>query len=155
LKYIASGKFLMVGNGKNYKSMAYVDNIAAFIKYHLLNTTPGYKVFNYVDRPDLNMERLVKQVEIILEKKIPTFRLPVWLGMTGGYGFDLLSKITGKNYSVSSVRVKKFCATTQYDASAAHNSGFIAPYTIEEGLEKALIYEFANQHKDDITFITE
>jgi len=31
LKQIAGGKFLMVGNGKNVKSMAYVENVAAFI----------------------------------------------------------------------------------------------------------------------------
>lgn len=55
LKQIASGKFLMVGKGTNYKSMAYVGNIAAFIKYHLENTKPGYQVFNYIDKPDVNM----------------------------------------------------------------------------------------------------
>ena len=32
--------------------------------------------------------------------------------MTGGYCFDLLAKLTGKKLAVSSVRVKKFCATT-------------------------------------------
>ncbi|MEM4360079.1 MAG: NAD(P)-dependent oxidoreductase, partial [Candidatus Bilamarchaeaceae archaeon] len=30
LKQIASGRFIMVGNGKNIKSMAYVENVAAF-----------------------------------------------------------------------------------------------------------------------------
>jgi nucleoside-diphosphate-sugar epimerase len=37
LRQIASGKFLMVGNGKNVKSMAYVENVAAFIEYNLNN----------------------------------------------------------------------------------------------------------------------
>lgn len=55
--------------------------------------------------------------------------------------FDLLAKITGKKFSVSAVRVKKFClprseayrgATTQFDATTAHNSGFKAPYTLSE-----------------------
>ena len=39
LKQIASGKFLMVGNGNNKKSMAYVGNIVAFTKF-LMETKP-------------------------------------------------------------------------------------------------------------------
>ena len=35
LKQIASGKFLMIGKGQNKKSMAYVGNVVAFIKYRL------------------------------------------------------------------------------------------------------------------------
>lgn len=155
LKQIASGKFLMVGKGTNYKSMAYVGNIAAFIKYHLQNTQPGYQVFNYIDKPDLNMNELVSQVEKSLNKHIPSTHFPYWLGMLGGYGFDILGKITGKKFSVSSVRVKKFCATTQFDSTKAHNCGFKAPYTLAQGLHNTLHYEFIERQKDGITFESE
>lgn len=155
LKQIASGKFLMVGKGTNYKSMAYVGNVAAFIKYQLENTKPGYRVFNYIDKPDLNMNELVAQVETSLSKKIPSTHFPYWLGMLGGYGFDILGKITGKKFSVSSVRVKKFCATTQYDASKAHGCGFKAPFTLNEGFDRTLNYEFIQQNQDGITFESE
>jgi nucleoside-diphosphate-sugar epimerase len=155
LKQIASGKFLMVGKGLNYKSMAYVGNVAAFIKYQLVNIKSGYQVFNYIDKPDLNMNDLVTQVEISLQKKIPSTHFPIWLGMLGGFGFDVFSKLTGKKFEVSAVRVKKFCATTQFDAAAAHNSGFKAPFTLLEGLDRTLQYEFANEQKDDITFLSE
>jgi nucleoside-diphosphate-sugar epimerase len=155
LKQIASGKFLMVGKGTNYKSMAYVGNIAAFIKYHLENTKPGYQVFNYIDKPDVNMNELVSQVEKSLDKNIPSAHFPYWLGMLGGYGFDVLSKVTGKKFPVSAVRVKKFCATTQFDATAAHSCGFKAPYTLAEGLHNTLHYEFINKQNDGITFVSE
>jgi len=155
LEQIASGKFLMVGKGTNYKSMAYVGNIAAFIKYLLKNLKPGYQVFNYIDKPDLNMNELVAQVETSLNKKIPSTHFPYWLGMFGGFGFDILSKLSGKKFSVSSVRVKKFCATTQFDATAAHNSGFKAPFALAEGLDRTLQYEFTKKQKDGITFESE
>ncbi len=155
LKQIASGKFLMVGAGTNYKSMAYVGNVAAFIKYHLENIKPGYQLYNYVDKPDLNMNELVLQVEKSLNKKIPATHYPYWLGILGGIGFDILSKITGKKFSVSAVRVKKFCATTQFDSKVAHNCGFIAPYTILEGLDNKLKYEFIETNQDGITFESE
>lgn len=155
LNQIASSKFLMVGKGRNYKSMAYVGNVAAFIKYSIDSQEPGYRVFNYIDKPDLNMNDLVQQVEKSLGKKMISFRLPYWLGYLGGFGFDLLAKLTGKKFTVSSVRVKKFCATTQFDATAVHCSGFKAPYTLAEGLHNTLHYEFINMNKDQVTFESE
>lgn len=155
LKQIAGGKFAMVGAGTNYKSMAYVGNIVEFIKYKLLNVNTGYEVYNYVDKPDLSMNELVSEVEKSLNKKIPSTHLPYALGMLGGYCFDILSKLTGKKFAISSVRVKKFCATTQFDASKVHSSGFVAPYSLSQGLDRTLQYEFVHDKKDDITFVSE
>lgn len=155
LKQIASGKFLMVGNGNNKKSMAYVGNIVAFTKFLMENKTTGYNVYNYIDKPDSNMNELVGHVSKVLNKHIPTTHFPYWLGMLGGYGFDLLAKITGKKLTVSSVRVKKFCATTEFDATKVKETGFKAPYTLGEGLARTLEFEFIHDASNGITFKTE
>lgn len=154
LKQIASGKFLMVGKGENKKSMAYVGNIVAFVKFMIEHKTAGYNVFNYVDKPDFNMNDLVNLVEKTLKKHIPATHFPYWLGMAGGYCFDLLAKITGKKLTISSVRVKKFCATTEFNADRMLKSGFKAPYTLQEGLSRTLEYEFIHP-EDGITFVSE
>lgn len=155
LKQISSGKFLMVGNGKNVKSMAYVGNIVAFVKYMIENIQTGYNVFNYVDKPDNDMNKLVYQVSNVLKKHIPSTHYPYWLGMAGGYCFDLLAKITGKKLTISSVRVKKFCATTQFDATQAHSTGFKPPFSLDEGIARTLEFEFVHPRTDDIQFISE
>ena len=155
LRQISSGKFLMVGKGENKKSMAYVGNIVAFVKYLIDNVTEGYNVFNYIDKPDNNMNQLVAHVSKVLNKHIPATHFPYWLGMLGGYGFDVLAKITGKKLTVSSVRVKKFCATTEFDAKKAHSCGFKAPFTLDEGLARTLEFEFVHPRTDDIQFISE
>ena len=155
LKQIASGKFLMVGNGNNKKSMAYVGNIVAFTKFLIENKTTGYNVYNYIDKPDFNMNELVGHVSKVLNKHIPTTHFPYWLGMLGGYGFDLLAKITGKKLTVSSVRVKKFCATTEFDATKVKETEFKAPYTLGEGLARTLEFEFIHDASNGITFKTE
>jgi nucleoside-diphosphate-sugar epimerase len=155
LRQIASGKFLMIGKGQNKKSMAYVGNVVAFIKHRLELTQEGYHVFNYVDKPDLTMTSLLKVIEKSLNKKIPSIRIPVWLGFIGGYGFDFLAFITRKKPAVSSVRVKKFVATTQFDATKVHSSGFKAPFSLEEGLNKTLEHEFINPKDDDVLFYSE
>lgn len=54
------------------------------------------------------MNDLVLHVEKVLNKHIPQTHFPYWMGMLGGYCFDLLAKITGKKLTISSVRVKKF-----------------------------------------------
>lgn len=152
---IASGKFLMIGQGDNLKSMAYIGNIVAFIKYLIENDRPGYRVYNYVDKPDFNMNTLVCKVRQNLGQKGPLIRIPEWLGMLGGYGFDAFAKISGKKLPISSVRVKKFCATTQFSAEKLNNTGFKRPFTLEEGLERTLRYEFIEDHSNEPVFITE
>jgi len=58
LNQIASDRFIMVGNGKNKKSMGYVLNCAKFLTF-LLKTAPGKYVYNYADKPDLRIDELV------------------------------------------------------------------------------------------------
>lgn len=149
LRQIASGKFLMIGKGQNKKSMAYVGNVVAFIKYRLELSEKGYHVFNYIDKPDLTMTSLLGVIENSLNKKIPSVRIPIWLGYLGGFGFDVLAFVTRKKLAISSVRVKKFVATTQFDAIKVHSSGFKAPYTLEKGLDRTLNYEFVQERSDD------
>lgn len=155
LKQISSGKFLMVGNGKNFKSMAYVGNVVAFVKFLIENVTTSYNVFNYVDKPDKNMNSLVETVSRVLDKKIPSTHYPYWLGMLGGYAFDTVAFITRKKLTVSSVRVKKFCATTSFNAQKAHTSGYLPPFSLDEGLERTLKFEFINPPEDQIVFKSE
>ena len=69
LNQIASGKFLMIDNGKNKKSMAYVKNVAAFLEYSL-RFKPGMHIYNYIDKPDFDMNTLVSKIREVLFKKI-------------------------------------------------------------------------------------
>ena len=155
LHQISSGKFLMVGNGSNKKSMAYVGNIVAFIRFLIEEQWSGYHVYNYIDKPDMTMNELVGHVSKVLKKHIPATHFPYWLGMLGGYGFDFLAWLTRRKLTISSVRVKKFCATTKFNADKVQASGFKAPFTLGEGLARTLEFEFVHPRTDDITFKTE
>ena len=154
LKQISSGYFLMIGKGDNKKSMAYVGNVVAFIKNRLEKKEQGYHVFNYVDKPDFSMKELVSTIENKMKIVLPKIQIPRWLGMFFGYAFDLFSFITTKKTSISSIRVKKFCAQTQFDASKVHGL-FKAPYTLKEGIDKTLEHEFINPKTDEILFFSE
>ena len=155
LKQISSGRFLMVGKGNNVKSMAYVGNVVAFVKFMIDNVKEGYNVFNYIDKPDMTMNELVPHVGKVLGKQIPAIHFPYWLGMLGGKCFDLLAWVLRRKLAISSVRVKKFCATTQFDASKVADSGFVPPYSLAEGLSRTLEFEFVHPRTDDIEFKSE
>lgn len=135
LHQIAINKFLMIGKGDNKKSMSYVENVAAFICYCIKKDLKGYNLFNYADKPDLTTKELVEQAEIALGKKVLPLRIPYSIGLMGGYFFDALSRLTGKKYSISAVRIKKFCATTQFSSVHIEQTGFKPKFTLNEGLE--------------------
>lgn len=138
LAQIAHGKFLMIGKGNNKKSMAYVDNIVGFIKYCLDNSYTGYHLYNYADKPDLTTNALLKAVEQSLHKKLPPVRIPYFIGYTGGLALDVLGKLTGKKFSISSVRVKKFCATTEFSAVRMQQTGYKPMVSLSQGIDDTI-----------------
>ncbi len=135
LKQIASGKFVMVGRGKNKKSMAYVENVAGFISHCIDKKFKGYHLFNYIDKPDLATKELVHHAEEALGRKIIPIKIPYFIGYSGGIFLDMVSKITKKKFSISAVRVKKFCATTQFSSVTIQTTNYTPKKTLAEGLE--------------------
>lgn len=154
LRQIASGKFVMVGSGLNRKSMAYVENVAAFLEYSL-DFKPGVHIYNYIDKPDFTMNTLVAHVNKLLNKSSAIkFRLPVSIGLLVGSCFDLVAKITGQKFPISTIRVKKFCANSVYD-SAIKSTGFIPPVPLMDAIEKTVRFEFIEDHKNEQVFYSE
>ncbi|MBR7779961.1 NAD-dependent epimerase/dehydratase family protein [Undibacterium rugosum] len=154
LKQIASGRFLMIGNGENRKSMAYVENIVAFIEFSI-GFKPGVHLFNYIDKPDFTMNVLVGIVNRMFGRsdKI-AFRLPYSVGYAVGRGFDLFASITGRRPSISSIRVKKFCSDSVFDTSVT-STGFIPPVKLRDALQKTIKFEFLGGLGDGVVFYSE
>ncbi|MDB4191236.1 NAD(P)-dependent oxidoreductase [Amylibacter sp.] len=155
LNQIASGKFLMVGKGENKKSMAYIGNIVAFLEA-CISAEQKYGIYNYVDTPDLMMNELVSQVRAKLKGKTGVGpRLPYWLGMILGYTMDLVSKLSGKNLPISSIRVKKFASSSEFRTAKGNLNNFEAPFSLSEGLQRTLYSEFIAPDPNREKFFTE
>ena len=154
LNQIQSKRFVMIGNGENEKSMAYVGNVVSFIVY-CLNLNKGIHIFNYIDKPDINMNQLVKKVrKKLFNKNNIGIRLPKFFGIFVGIIADIFAKAVNKNLPVSYIRVKKFLSSTKF-SSSVKDIGFVAPFSLEEGLDNTIQYEFIDDNKDKITFETE
>jgi len=146
INQIASGKFLMIGNGKNQKSIAYVQNVAAFL-VHVLTCPQDAHLYNYADKPDLTMRGMVADIRHSLGRSGLGPQLPYIVGILGGALCDVIAKITGRTLPISLVRVKKFCANTIVKADKVKETGFQARFTLEEGLADMIEAEFPANKK--------
>ncbi len=136
-RQIAASKFVMVGSGRNVKSVAYVENLVAFLAF-CLGFGPGAHVYNYVDKPDMTMNELVAFVRRGLGQKAHDgFRVPYPVALTAAAVLDAVAHFTGRDFAVSALRVRKFCAATSF-ASAVAETGFVAPVSLEQGLAATL-----------------
>lgn len=147
LHQIAINKFLMIGKGTNMKSISFVENVSAFITYCIKQDLQGYNLFNYADKPDLSSNELVSVAENALGRKVLPVRIPYAIGLAGGMFFDLLSKITGRKFPISAIRIKKFCATTKYSSVHIQETGFVPEFSLNEGLHITLQSIMAEERK--------
>jgi nucleoside-diphosphate-sugar epimerase len=145
---ISTRKFIMVGSGKNIKSLAYIKNVATFLK-SCIKTNQKYGIYNYVDTPELTMNELVRHVRSKLIGKFDVgLRIPYWLGFFVGCLADLKSNITRKNSDLSSIRVKKFASSSHFIGSISNLDGFKPPFDLIEGINMTLEEEFISHSLD-------
>lgn len=144
LRQISSRWFLMIGDGNNKKSMAYVHNLASFVKFSL-DLPVGAHIFNYVDKPDYSMSQLVdltqRTMGIVNARR---FSLPIPIGYLVGRVFDLLAFLSRREMKISSLRIKKFCSNSVFD-SRVGDVGFVADHRLEEALIRTIKSEFIGQ----------
>lgn len=144
LKQIYDRKFIMIGNGNNIKSLAYVENISFFIKT-LLNQKEHLIVVNYVDKPDLNINELLAKVLIIMGRNPHIgLRIPRSLGISIGFIFDIFSYFLKRKLSISSTRIRKFTSNTVY-SSKNLNTNISNLINLDVALKETIEIEFINK----------
>jgi nucleoside-diphosphate-sugar epimerase len=142
LKQIASGRSIVIGDGRNRKSMAYVGNLAEFLA-HSLSLGPGVHLYNYVDKPDAEMRGLVALANRTLGRGRP-IHIPHALAMAAGAVCDLLARLSGQHFPISRVRVKKYAANTRFAADRVGSTGFTPRHSLDDALVTTIRHEFGS-----------
>jgi NAD dependent epimerase/dehydratase family len=134
LAQIARGRSVVIGDGRNRKSMAYVENVAELL-VHALSFGPGVHVYNYADKPDLDMNELTALAAATLgDDRARRIRIPYLLGLGAGFAFDLAGRLTGWRFPVSAVRVRKYRANTQFSNARVLATGFVPRHDLRHAL---------------------
>ncbi len=144
IRQIHSGKFLPIGDGRNIKSLSYVENIVDASMYlwgldqaeRTNPVGPGFHVFNYIEKPDMTSREITAACYESLGKKMPGFSIPLPLAVLMGLPFDVVIALTGKNLPVSTARMKKLCKQTKYEADKVRSRGFVPKVTLREGIDR-------------------
>lgn len=136
---IASGRFVMIGDGNNRQSLAYVENIAARLEY-ALDRQADYQIGNYADTPDLTMNQLIARVATALGREDKFIHIPYWPGMCGIALLDFVGKVSRHKFAISRAKVRKFCATAQFISN--ERPRFTAPVDLNQAIEQTARHEF-------------
>ena len=112
-------------------------------------------MFNYVDSPDFSMNELVAYVRRKLRgNQSVGLRIPIIIGLFAGYIADGLA-LLGLKLPISSIRVKKFCASSEFSSAKSQLNSFEAPFFYSWGLDRTLEAEFINPDPKRQIFFTE
>ena len=144
MESIYLNKFIMIGSGRNIKSIGYVKNLVDFIIYSL--KTKKLALYNYIDKPDLSVFELIKTITLNLNYKFkPYFRIPYFIAYFALIILEPLASIINIKLPISVIRLKKFCSTTQFSSEKILKTSFKPKYTIKDGLEETIKFEFINK----------
>ena len=140
---IARNRFALVGDGTNVKSIAYVENVAAFLE-HVLGCEPGMRIYNYVDKPDYATRDLVRAIRRQFGRTGDGPRIPYILAAAVGAGCDAFAAASGQTLPFSRIRVQKFRSPSRFSAARAMATGFVPPFSIAGALQRTVAHAIAD-----------
>jgi len=143
IRQLGRKHFVMVGNGENRKSIAYVGNVSAFLVFLMGLEGDQVEVFNYADKPDLKMSELVPLVREVFGygASLP-LKLPRWLIYPAAAVLDGIAVLTNKSFPVSRVRIHKFCSNSQFSTERMREAGFEPRFDLRDALRTTIRAEF-------------
>lgn len=142
---VCDGKFMWIGKGDNVKSVAYVGNLVAATQFLLDRLEPGLQIYNYSDEPQLRMKQLVDLISKKAQVRVNRFHIPYLIAIPVGGVLEVLFKMAGSNFEITTNRLKKFCMHSEQPADKIRSLGFHQKYTLEEGIEKTVRWYYSTK----------
>jgi nucleoside-diphosphate-sugar epimerase len=138
IEAIHTNRFVMIGKGDAIKTTSYIENVVAATLFLIERMREGVQTFIYVDEPKLSTANMVDQICSLLQKRPPKWRVPLGIAAPLAQLADLAAVVTRKDLPITAARIKKFCRTTNFDASALRSRGFEQPVPMEEALRRSV-----------------
>ena len=152
IRQIDRGRFAMVGRMDNYKSLAYVENLAeALSERWPIPTRPGIRLVNYADTPDLTSHEIAEAVYRGLGKLPPRWSIPMRLARLTALPFDIVTALSGKDFGISGARLQKFAAAeTRLGPGALAAEGYQPIHSLTDGIQRMVSWYLSVRHMKDV-----
>lgn len=127
IETLRSRKFIMVGSGATRKTTSYIGNVIAAALHVNDRLRPGIQVYNCVDQPVWTTGELVKEICELLRRDRPTWSVPLGPARALARVFDWAGSALRIDFPITSARINKFCAPTNYSPEHLRRTGFTQP----------------------------
>ena len=136
MRQVYNGSFVFMGPCTNIKSLSYIENLVDATLYLLdKDDLPAFDVFNYIEKPDFTSRRIAEEIFRGLGRKPTRWRVPLWMGLAAALPFDVVSRLTGRDVTISGVRLKKlFKDQTDFASEKIRVAGFEPKVSLRDGI---------------------
>lgn len=143
IKQVSEHNFIMVGSGKNKKAVVYVKNVVSIVMYLLNHFDNQFNIYNLIDYPIKTTNDLVNTIAKINYKRHLKVKIPLNIAIIVITLFNGILKFIGRNPVISKIRLKKFCADTEYYADKIRQAGYQQEISTKDGLRETIAWNKA------------
>jgi len=137
VRQIRAGKPCLIGRGDTRKSIVSRTNLAAAIEFAATHAAPGSVTYNVSDRDAPTLAALAALIAD-LAKAPPPRRIPGVVATAFAPLGDLISGLTGRDFPLTSARLKAIRETSIFPCDALIAAGFHHPQTTRDGLAEMI-----------------
>ena len=137
VQQVVAGKPCLIGLCDAQKSVVSRRNLAAAIEFALRVPNAGCEVFNVSDRETYSLGQLADMISALAGAPPPR-RIPRALAGCVAFVGDAISAVTGKDFPLTTTRMKQMLATSVFPCSKLVTAGFVHPQTTQQGLAEML-----------------
>lgn len=134
-------RFLMIGNGDALKTTSYIENLLAANLFLVDQLTEGIETYIYVDEPIMPTHLLVSWIYDEMGRTPPSWSIPLPVAEALARVSDVTADLTGIDFPITAARIRKFCTSTVFNASAIRDLGFTQPVSNEEAVRDTVRWQ--------------
>jgi nucleoside-diphosphate-sugar epimerase len=137
VRQVVAGRPCLIGRGETRKSVVSLANVAAAIEFAAQHATPGCELFNVSDRETLSLRQLADTAAELAHAPRPRGVSSAVAACVAPFG-DLLSAITGREFPLTTSRLKALRETSVFPCDKLVAAGFRHPQTTRQGLAELI-----------------
>jgi nucleoside-diphosphate-sugar epimerase len=136
-------RFFLIGRNENVKSLISLKNLVAAVAHLIELPIQGCELFYLTDRESYSVSRIASMVAEILgcPGKLPSMPYP--LAKAAALGGDLFTSVTGRDFPLTSSRLRALKESTLFSSAKLQSTGFIHPQSTRDGLEEMVRWYLA------------